>query len=167
MKEELKKQIESEIKSLRAIVEEIFIINLFEKSRKRNHVKGRMVYAKILRERGLKYTTIGDGINKDHSTIIYYVSNAEHQIKYDKDLYDKYKRCQDLFLDNRGPIVYKSIEDELRTYIVKLKTQIQRQQDFRRFERVVQMFGEKIPVGEEQYLEKKVREMLGRIRKFK
>ena len=166
MNKEIMQQIESEVKSLKGIVEDIFFIDLASNKRKRDLVNGRMVYSKILRDRGLKFDMIGESINKDHSTICYYVSRLESHIVYDKNLYSKYRICKDLFLDNRPPLQLKNTEEQLRYEISKLRSLIKRQDSEQRFKNVISILGDSVPVGEEKFIEDKIRSMLKRIRRF-
>lgn len=166
MNKDIMQQIESEVKSLKGIVEDIFFIDLASKKRKRDVVNARMVYSKILRDRGLKFDMIGDTINKDHSTICYYVAKLENHIEYDKNLYSKYRICKDLFLDNRAPLQLKNTEEQLRYEISKLRSLIKRQDSEQRFKNVISILGDRVPVGEEKFIEDKIRSMLNRIRRF-
>lgn len=102
-----------EVEKLKKIVNEIFSVDIESKSRKRDLVDARKVYAKILREAGYRYEKIAKSINKDHSTIIHYVENIENIMSYDKDLMDKYMACELSF----GRIKKYELNDMLNDFI--------------------------------------------------
>jgi hypothetical protein len=91
------KSIQQEVNELKQIVNNVFLLDLESKNRKREVVDARKVYSKILRNIGYKYDVIGRSINKDHSTIVHYVSDIESIMPYDRDIKDKYIACEIAF----------------------------------------------------------------------
>jgi hypothetical protein len=87
----------SKHKMLREIVNEVFGVDIMDKSRKRNIVDARMVYAKILRDAGYSLTDIGGSIGKHHTTIISYLSEGEYMIPNIRQLHSNYHLCKDIF----------------------------------------------------------------------
>ena len=58
--------------SLKDIVEAVFRTDIMSSRRYQSIVEARMVFAKILVDRGHSLSSIGKYINKNHATIIYY-----------------------------------------------------------------------------------------------
>lgn len=102
-----------EVEKLKKIVNEIFSVDIESKSRKRDLVDARKIYAKILREQGYGYEKIAKTINKDHATIIHYLKYIDHILSYDKDLMDKYMACELSF----GRIKKYELNDMLNDFI--------------------------------------------------
>jgi hypothetical protein len=100
---------QEEINELKEIVNNVFLVDLEVKDRKRGVVDARKVYSKILRDSGYSYELIGSTIGKDHATIIHYVKNIEHLLSYDRILLDKYIACKNVFIKKK-----KSIKEQLK-----------------------------------------------------
>ena len=98
-----------EIDELKKIVNDVFLVDLEVKNRKRGVVDARKIYSKILRDSGYSYELIAETINKDHATIIHYVRNVEHILSYDRMLRDKYVACKNVFIKKR-----KSIKEQIK-----------------------------------------------------
>ena len=59
-----KEEIISEIEKLKAIVSDVFMLDISDGSRARDFVDARKIYSKILRERGYGYAFIANTIGK-------------------------------------------------------------------------------------------------------
>ena len=60
-----------EMQQLADIVKSVFNEDVKDKIQRREIVDARMVFSKILRERGYTYASIGRFLKKDHSTIVH------------------------------------------------------------------------------------------------
>ena len=100
---------QEEIDELKRIVNDVFLVDIEVKNRKRGVVDARKVYSKILRDNGYSYELIGETIEKDHATIIHYVKNIEYLLSYDRTLREKYVACKNVFIKKR-----KSIKDQVK-----------------------------------------------------
>lgn len=96
------------MESLKQIVNEIFLIDIESKSRKRAIVDGRKVYSKILRDLGYSYELIGSTINKDHATIIHYVKDIDSLFEFDNIFKKRYNLCKRKFLLEDRQVIIKS-----------------------------------------------------------
>lgn len=117
---------QEEIDELKRIVNDIFLVDLEVKNRKRNVVDARKVYSKILRDNGYSYDLIGETLGKDHATIIHYIRNIEYILSYDKILRDKYIACKNVFIKTRKSIK-EQIEKDVDIYVtvVRLASELQ------------------------------------------
>ena len=97
--------------SLKKIINEVFIVDIDSKRRKRRIVDARIVYAKILRDLGYPYEQIADTINKDHSTIVYYIKNIDNLLEFDSTFKKRYNICKKKFLLENRKIIMKSNDD--------------------------------------------------------
>jgi hypothetical protein len=105
--------------SLKKIVNEIFIVDINDKSRKRIIVDARRAYCKILRDFGFSYEYIGDTINKDHVTVIHYIKTIKDLLKYDSSFEEKYILAKKEFSLENKQLITKS-NDDIYTRAIKL-----------------------------------------------
>lgn len=155
-------------------VNEFFGFDISVKSRKREIVEGRMMYAKLMK-RYSKHSlaAIGAPIGKDHATIIHYNNNfawlkkndAEFSRKFEilNDMYDEFRAVwfnEDRF-DEKSKIVFlqKALKaeqeksDKYEKYINKIQ----------RLDSIIQLIDERTPKGEEEYAEQKINRMFNSI----
>jgi hypothetical protein len=117
---------QEEIDELKRIVNDIFLVDLEVKNRKRNVVDARKVYSKILRDNGYSYDLIGETLGKDHATIIHYIRNIEYILSYDKILKDKYVACKNVFVKTRKSIKEQIKKDvDIYVTVVRLASELQ------------------------------------------
>jgi hypothetical protein len=169
--------IESEMESLKKIIEDEFCVeDLVTTSRTRKNVNARMIYSKILKDRGHTYSSIGKSIRKDHATIIHYVCNAELFIRYEADLRERYIRSRSMFLENREPMFKNPTQRDLLNKIAALNNQIEiyeiekqklveKQRKLDRLNSIMQLLSDNLPNGHEHNVEIKIRRILNNINK--
>lgn len=75
------------------IVSYVFEANVFENRRLRPNVNARMVFSKILLDKGVTFTEVGRLLNKTHATILHYNNKLSFFLKHDYTLRQKYFRC--------------------------------------------------------------------------
>ena len=90
--------IQNDSELLLSIIQANSQINILEKKRSREAVDARMIYAKILREKGYTLPQIGKSISKDHSTIVHYVKTFDFLSNQLEDLRYNYDKCREEFL---------------------------------------------------------------------
>jgi hypothetical protein len=93
----MKNKIKSDSELLISIVEDKLHANPLDKKRKRNTVDARMIFSKILREKGYSLKLIGGCLGKDHSTIIHYVRAADIAIELIEEFKNNYSYCKKQF----------------------------------------------------------------------
>lgn len=117
---------QEEINELKKIVNDVFLVDLQLKDRKRDVVDARKVYSKILRDNGYSYELIGETIGKDHATIIHYVKNIEYLLTYDRILIDKYVACKNVFIKKKKSISEQVKKDvDIYVTVVRLTNELQ------------------------------------------
>lgn len=169
MKNEIKKDILSDMELLKGIIEEAFLVKLLSRDRKRDNVDARMIFAKILRERGYTYKSIGNYLYKDHSTIIHYTQQASNLIRTDKKTMELYIQCRNTFLENTDPIILHTDRDlvkeilSLRNQMDDLVWQYQEakstEKKYKRLESIINLIDVRTPTGSENVIKKKINEM--------
>tara|TARA_R100001510_G_C7630810_1_gene189695 strand:+ start:390 stop:1043 length:654 start_codon:yes stop_codon:yes gene_type:complete len=91
---EKKSMTQSKIDALKLIISDEFNVDVNKNSRLREVVEGRKAFAYILRKYNVSTTFIGNQIDKDHSTILHYVRNLEHELAYDSIFSEKLRRSE-------------------------------------------------------------------------
>jgi hypothetical protein len=159
----------SEMNELKDIVESMFRVNIQTKSRIRDVVDARMVFSRILRERGHQWTTIGKYLSKDHSTIIHLYQQSSDILPIDSRLMGMYLKCKDKFMEDKedyNPIKRNEIKNELDFLKNQLNDLILRNEKleryadkYRRFESIINLIESRTKKGSEKIIEKKINEM--------
>ena len=162
------------MEKLKEIVSQVFDTDINIKTRKRNNVEARMIFSKILREDGNTFESIGKAINKDHSTIVYYVNQASVLIKQSIELSDKYLECKNCYIDNLDVVLPQMKYDELKNEVLELKLLINQltiernktikvQEKYNRIKKIINLFAERTHVGKEEFIERKINQMFNGI----
>lgn len=86
----IKKEIKE--KTIQA-VNKVTGVNLTQKTRKFRIVEARMLYYKILKQKGYTLTEIANTLNKNHATVLHSLRVFDDIFEYDKDLQNKYKKA--------------------------------------------------------------------------
>lgn len=163
-----------EMESLQAIVEKVFDVKIMKQTRMRELVDARMVYSKILRDRGYTFKTIGLSLSKDHSTIVHYLSVVDVIFKQDDRLLVKYIQCRDEFLEGRDPIIRRVSDKELTSRILELNNKVEElllerdkilnvSKKNRRLESIIDLIDQRTPMGDEKIIEKRINQMFNDI----
>ena len=162
------------MEKLKEIVSQVFDTDINIKTRKRNNVEARMIFSKILREDGNTFESIGKAINKDHSTIVYYVNQASVLIKQSIELSDKYLECKNCYIDNLDVVLPQMKYDELKDEVVELKFLVNKlaserneiikvQEKYNRIKKIINLVAERTHVGKEEFIERKINQMFNGI----
>ena len=134
-----------DMKELKHIVDNIFDVDINNTKRTKENIEARMVFTKILRDRGITLASIGKFLKKDHCSIINYSKNFDVYFS-DNDLKYKYESCRDAFIQKR-PVDSLYLERE----------KLSKQKDkFKRFGRILDIMSERTPYGKEDVLERKI-----------
>lgn len=159
----------SEMDLLKNIVEDAFNVNLTKQRRNRDIVDCRKIFSKILRERGHTFKSIGNYLNKDHSTIIHYSDEASNLINTDNKILELYITCRDKFLDNTEPIVSRTNRN-LEREILSLQSQVNelllqreeiknKEKKYERLSEIINLINNRTPIGSENEIKRKLNEM--------
>jgi excinuclease UvrABC helicase subunit UvrB len=162
------------MEKLKEIVSQVFDTDINIKTRKRNNVEARMIFSKILREDGSTLQAIGKAINKDHSTVIYYVNQASNLIKQSIELSNKYLECKNCYINNLDVVLPQMKYDELKNEVVELKALINQltaerneiikvKEKYNRIKKIINLVAERTHVGKEEFIERKINQMFNGI----
>jgi len=164
-------KVKSEMEELQAIVEDVFKVSLMNKKRLMSLVDARMVFSKILRDRGHTLTGIARFLKKDHTTIMNYMDKVVYLLKQDDRLFENYMVSKDLFLENREELIDEIKDKDLHMKIARVNHQLdkfiaERNQVFEidrkntRFRYIIDLLNKRVPAGKEAYIENKIMQLL-------
>jgi hypothetical protein len=152
----------AEMNELKTIVEELFNVSIIKELRTRETVEARMIFSKILRDRGYKFKAISVFLKKDHTTVVHYMSRIDIFMKHDRNLMDKYFLAKGMFMKDRKSIASKMSEHELDSKITALNNKIEelllenefilkRNERYNRIMKIIKVIDERTPMGEERF----------------
>ena len=130
---------------LKDIVDVIFNVNIANSVRKKEYVEARMVFAKILHDRGATIVSIARFLEKNHCSILNYMANFDKYFS-EQSLKKKYVLCRDAYFQKR-PVDKFYIEKEKISAI---------ENKYKRFKNILDIMNDKTPYGKEDVLEKKI-----------
>jgi hypothetical protein len=159
---------------VKQIVELVTGVKIIENNRKREVIDARMIYAKILRERGASLVSIGMTINKDHTTIIHYLRTMDSLLITDREVIRKYIKSkelllldeQDLNLLNENDTVSELSRLKETLEISEKKVKLLQDEneklnrEMERFRGILKIIDEATPMGQEKIVERKIKRML-------
>jgi hypothetical protein len=162
-----------EREELRRIVDKVFNTDLMNKRRYQSIVEARMVFSKILSDRGHSITTIGKYLNKNHSTIIHYNRNVSDWLEQSVPLFNKYMECKDAFVRGREPIVPMTKQSQMVKRVENLTVMVDNLvsekeylrmslKKYKRFERILDLLSERVRVGDEEEMYRRVNAILNK-----
>lgn len=163
-----------EMQQLADIVKSVFNEDVKDKIQRREIVDARMIFSKILRERGYTHSSIGMFLKKDHSTIINYMRNVHSLLTQVNGLMAKYITCRDLFLIDKEVLYINKEEKDNKLSIISLNNQIEKlileresvtqmEMKYKRIEDILSLIDKKTPNGKEKFILKKVNLMFNDI----
>ena len=88
---------QSKVNALKTIVNDEFCVDVDDKSRSRDIVSAKKAFSLVLREYKQPFSRIGRFLDKNHSTIVHYMDNIDHEIKTDVEFRERLKRVGDRF----------------------------------------------------------------------
>lgn len=159
------------MEALHLIVEEVFKVDLMDKKRLIAIVDARMVFSKILRDRGHTLVSIAKYLKKDHTTIMNYMDKVVYLLKQNDKLFQAYMFAKDMFLENREELIDEIKDKDLHMKIARVNNQLdkliaERNQVFEidrkntRFRYIIDLLNKRVPAGKEAYIENKIMQLL-------
>lgn len=117
----MEKKLTTESTILFNVIQNELGVNIMSKNRSRNIVDGRLICARILRDRGYSLTSIGKSMSRDHSTIMYYLDTIHDLLSVDVEINKKHMACLKSFNDL---IPKEDYEDISEMSVTKLLAEI-------------------------------------------
>lgn len=162
---------------LREAVEDVFDISIRERTRKRQYVNGRFVFANILIGRGHTKVDVARYLGINHATVCHYCRNFYGFTQADKRLRDNYYELDKLFKGQFNPL-YRMDRVQLRDRVMELEDRLRsverKSQDLRermlrlkqkaeRLQPIWNVIEDRVPKGREDEVRRKVNTVLNGI----
>ena len=166
----MRTEIRTEFDVLRQAVQEVFDLDIKSKTRERDYVNARIIFAFILWERGYNKSEIGRYLVKNHATVCHYCKNFEGYIKTDPLLRRKYEESKTVYFNTYDP-VYTMERAELKNEVFALREKISdlssQIEEFRRAQEaasaeatrmssIVKLVSQRTRMGSEEEVERKL-----------
>ena len=168
-----------EMKQLAEIIKSVLNEDVQRKSRGREVVDARIIFSKIMRDRGYTMSSIARFLGKDHTTIVHYMSNVYYLLSEVSGLMAKYVECRDLFLidkdlmdndvlnrnkkekDNKMFII--SLNNQIEKLILERESVTQMEMKYKRIADILNVIDKKTPNGREKFILKRINLMFNDI----
>ena len=159
---------------LERIVDRVFNENIKSRRRKREIVYARMVFSKILRDRGYTTTDIAKYINKDHTTIVHYGKTAINLMAQFPSYKSQYLTCYTEFMMDKDKEPLSFTEKKLYSSILSLKDDLEmlnlsnislkeQLEKHKRLKNIIEFIDNRTPTGKEFFILKKINQMFNGI----
>jgi len=83
---------QSKVNALKTIVNDEFCVDVDEKTRSRDIVSAKKAFSLVLRDYKQPFSRIGRFLDKNHSTIVHYMDNIDHELKTNVEFRERVKR---------------------------------------------------------------------------
>jgi hypothetical protein len=165
----MKRELDKEAESLKGIIKDVIGVDIMKRTRMRMYVDAKMVYAKILRDRGYALSSIGRTLMTDHSMIIHYLRNVDVFIKTEKEMANMYVVCSTKFYDmfpqedeSNIFILQKKVADlttRLNELTLERSSILDKEQSYARIGKIIDIINERTLPGKELAVERKINAM--------
>jgi hypothetical protein len=153
-------QSRKEIEELIDIIKNIMNVDITKKTNERIYVDGRMVFSKILTDRGYGISILGRAIKKHHSTIIHYRDGANNLLDTNEIFSQKYFACKDKFMSDKGDVLKISNKEQLLNQmdalILDRNELLKEVQKHRRLKNIIDYIDKRTPSGKEPFVLRKI-----------
>ncbi len=156
-----------EMEELIDIIKNIIGVDITKTTNERIYVDGRMIFAKILTDRGYGISRLGRFIKKHHSSIIHYRDSANDLLETNPLFVEKYMACKDRFMFDKSDAPKTSNKEGLLNQIDALildrNALLEEVQKHRRLKNIIEFIDSRTPSGKESFVLRKINLMFNGI----
>jgi hypothetical protein len=156
-----------EIEELIDIIKNVMNVDITKKTNERIYVDGRMVFSKILTDRGYGIAVLSRAIKKHHSSIIHYREGANNLLDTNELFANKYFACKEKFMSGKeGEIKISNKEqllNQLDSLILDRNALLKEVQKHRRLKSIIEYIDKRTPNGKESLVLRKINLMFNGI----
>lgn len=163
----------SEIDELKGIIKKNLNVDVMQRRRHRENVDARMIYSKILRDRGYTLKFISDSLKKDHTTIIHYLDIADDIFDQYPPIRDNFNLCRAEFLNGKSDLMdpkvsvikvrLEKLDEEIREMASVKQSLIGKEYKYKRLSDIINLIDKRTRPGQERNIEKRINEMFNSI----
>jgi hypothetical protein len=149
-----------EMDELADIIKAEYNVDVMSKKRSLENVDGRLVFCKILTDRGYGVSTLARYLKKHHSSTIHYRNLANDLLETNELFFSKYKICKDKFMCGKAFINETSTKDELLNQIDSLILErnilLKKINKHQRLKNIIEFIDSRTPIGNESLVLRKI-----------
>jgi adenine-specific DNA methylase len=159
-----------EIEELIDIIKNVMNVDITKKTNERIYVDGRMVFSKILTDRGYGIAILGRALKKHHSSIIHYRTSANDLLDTNELFAQKYFACKDKFMSDKQDVFKISNKEQLLNQIDALildrNALLKEVQKHKRLKNIIEYIDKRTPNGKESLVLRKINLMFNGITNY-
>ena len=163
-------QSRKEIEELIDIIKNVMNVDITKKTNERIYVDGRMVFSKILTDRGYGIAILGRALKKHHSSIIHYRTSANDLLDTNELFAQKYFACKDKFMSDKQDVFKISNKEQLLNQIDALildrNALLKEVQKHKRLKNIIEYIDKRTPNGKESLVLRKINLMFNGITNY-
>ena len=156
-----------EMEELIDIIKNEFGVDIRKKTRRRPYVDGRLVFSKILTDRGYSLSDLGRAIGKHHSSIIHHRDNANDLLETNPLFTEKYIVCKEKFMAGKQPLVqisdHQKLLNQIDALILDRNALLEQVQKHKRLKNIIEFIDSRTPSGKESFVLRKINLMFNGI----
>ena len=156
-----------EIEELIDIIKNVMNVDITKKTNERIYVDGRMIFSKILNDRGYGIAILGRALKKHHSSIIHYRTSANDLLDTNELFAQKYFACKNKFMSDKEDVFKISNKEQLLNQIDALildrNALLKEVQKHRRLKSIIEYIDKRTPNGKESLVLRKINLMFNGI----
>jgi hypothetical protein len=149
-----------EMDELADIIKTTLNVDVMDKTRSLENVDARLLFTKILTDRGYSVSELARYLKKHHSSSIYYRNSANNLLETNELFFSKYKLCKDKFVCGKAFINETSTKDELVSQIDSLilerNTLLKKIDKHQRLKNIIEFIDSRTPTGSESLVLRKI-----------
>jgi adenine-specific DNA methylase len=149
-----------EIEELIDIIKNVMNVDVTKKTNERVYVDGRMVFSKILTDRGYGIAILGRALKKHHSSIIHYRTSANDLLDTNELFAQKYFACKDKFMSDKQDVFKISNKEQLLNQIDALILErnalLKEVQKYKRLKNIIEYIDKRTPNDKESFVLRKI-----------
>ena len=167
----MQENIHPDFLQLEQIIDKEFNVKIKSRKSKRDFVYARMIFSKILRERGHTTSGIGRFLGKDHTTIVHYGITVNNILSQFTSYKSQYIKCYNEFMVDKEQIMLSVTEKNLKMYNFSLKNEVERLilenkslteklDKHKRLTNIIEFIDSRTPRGKEHFMLRKINLMI-------
>lgn len=160
-----------EMNELRDIIKSAIGLNVLEPARKRVNVEARVIFTKLMRDRGCLLHDIGFYLKKDHTTVMHYLAMFDTLIEVDGQFRKSFIKCSNKFMVDKDyshkvdkdkikqANIIEMMNNQLEELTLKYQNLYESTKKFERLKDIISLIDQRTPKGKEDKIKSKINQM--------
>lgn len=160
-----------EMNELNDIIKSVLNVKIQDTSRKRVNVEARIIFTRLMRDRGCVLSDIGFYLKKDHTTIIHYLDLFVSLVDTDSQFRKSFIKCSNKFMMDKEYVdqykkknqdqsnLYETLNNQIEELTLKNQNLYELSRKFERLKDIVLLIDQRTPKGMEDKIKSKINQM--------